>query len=86
MDAIRALSGELLPLSNNDGAVFLEPDWDGIPDFAEVKGQAAAKRALEIAAAGGHNVIFICGEFHAWFYLLGELDLPVVEAVVAGMA
>lgn len=30
------------------------------PDLSSVKGQESAKRALEIAAAGGHNLFIVC--------------------------
>lgn len=36
-----------------------ESDFSDIPDFSQVKGQYEVKRALEIAAAGGHNVLLI---------------------------
>jgi magnesium chelatase family protein len=38
---------------------FLTPTKGRLPDFQEVIGQDMAKRALEIAAAGNHNVLFV---------------------------
>ncbi|NPA16598.1 MAG: YifB family Mg chelatase-like AAA ATPase, partial [Aquificae bacterium] len=37
----------------------LTSDYSSFPDFSEIKGQHTVKRALEIAAAGFHNILMI---------------------------
>jgi magnesium chelatase family protein len=60
-DVIQHLNGEKLiqPTIVNTREEFFSKLNASDVDFSEVKGQENIKRALEIAAAGGHNVILI---------------------------
>ncbi len=52
------LSGQR-PLTPCEGLPLAASDAQAHADLAEVRGQAQAKRALEVAAAGGHSLIMI---------------------------
>lgn len=48
---------KIAPVNADDYKSYELPD--NLPDFSDVKGQHEAKRALEVAAAGGHNIMMI---------------------------
>ena len=58
-ELVKALSGEIpmIPQSASSIADLVNHSTEHLIDFAQIVGQGLAKRALLIAAAGGHNII-----------------------------
>lgn len=61
-EVIRFLKGDdadFSPCVVDTRKEFYEQQYDFDLDFADVRGQESVKRALEVAAAGGHNLVMI---------------------------
>jgi len=57
LDVVAALQPDGPPLARATALPREAPR--GLPDLADIKGQAGPKRALEVAAAGGHSLLMV---------------------------
>ena len=57
--AVRFLTGEitLAPVAHATAIAITTDPETSVGDFSEIKGQHALRRAVEVAAAGGHNIL-----------------------------
>lgn len=67
------------PLQQNDLGNLVKPALNQV-DFSYIKGQFQAKRAIEIAAAGGHNLIMV-GPPGAGKTLLAKTSISILPAM-----
>jgi magnesium chelatase family protein len=64
-ETVEMLRGQMaVPAVRADIQAIFERDGEFDVDYAEVRGQEHVKRALEIAAAGGHNLIILWPELY----------------------
>ena len=63
-EAIEYITKGIFPLSASPSPLPKPaPKPDGL-DFSDIKGNYNAKRALEIAVCGGHNILMTCFQYH----------------------